>query len=714
MNSTTPRRISRAEQQLAAPPPPKMKGPPLVQDMLAAFGLGTVEELEAGASGDEDEDSMAGQASVEEEAPGPAAETSPKPAASSVHPQHEAAHAARPAASSSPAKRLRLPRDTFSAPVEPPAKKPRRTTFRTSVRYRRWPAYSLTHPFVDTPSGLRVRFPVFDGSDDYGLAGDLPTSELDAAVQRVLDLNQELQGNHNYTLAGADKSTLRRLLALLPVEMLKKPAAGDFAFQPLSGTRLNVEIAEYERPALPYYVYLGEVFLKERDIADSFLDFAQTDEMIELAADYGQLRKYQAWLRGLRRFVDAGGWQGEWKRVTSYSGEADGWDAEIGPDEKIEVRAFAHYVGPDAKSNPSLHKVQLKVISRFVHANQGVAVDPTLSFVCTGADLDPTGLSNADNKLLEAITSVLRFSPADWGGGNVSSCGLVNHVGDMLHVVSRFAPGTPLTALRDLPDVPASIYLGLVSRFVPSTTCGEAVIGLSNSRQLRSKSSRATTSNKPASREPKLKTRLFADSGSKPFQIDPSLTLLQSLQNKYSSEAPLIDLRLDPVDQLALAPYSDSPFYPALYSLSRAAKQQLPPIVTRKNLRVGVQLHMGQDADNTPGYHRRARSLRFVLAYGKRAMVAMFRIQSEYAAGSVLMRYEEEDQQITLSRDGEVLVVWETCGVGSTDYFASYSPEELIDRVEAPRTSGKSSKERNAKTQQRTEVVEDLLQEILS
>ena len=396
----------------------------------------------------------------------------------------------------------------------------------------------------------------------------------------------------------------------------------------------------------------------------------------------------------------------------------------VGENESLSARVFAHFVGPDAASHLSLHKIQLRTLSTFLEANPGIKSLSTVSFMCTAAELDPSAFNVVDIKALEAVISVLRHSPTDCGGSNVSSCGQVDHVADMLKTVASFSPGTPISALRDLAEVPASLSLGLVAKFVPGTTCAEAKAAMTNSQQpgRRGRRPRSSTiadaEGTNGERTRSVKNPRFAGGGHAALDLNPSSALVQRLRDEYDDSAPLPDVRLCDPDAETLAPYQDEQFYPALVSLSLAAKKPLPPVITQANIRTGVELYLIDQSiglTTTREQDRRRRRLRFVLAHGKRAASGFITVRSEEEAGPVTIEFEEEWQTVSLLRDGEALLVYE--GAGSpTEQVAEYDVTEIISRTTAPRTGcgADDRRMRRKATEQRKEALEELWGRILA
>ncbi|GAA5999530.1 uncharacterized protein JCM10292_004206 [Rhodotorula paludigena] len=587
-----------------------------------------------------------------------------------------------------------------------------------------WPPFDAQQPFVDSPTGLRISFPIFEHGRDPGTVADLPREHKLQLLEELQRSNAEEQGNQNYEIDpnhdDVPLDLMLELLSLLPLELVQEPPAGKMAFQPLSGTRLNVEIAKYKRKSLKHYFYYIAVFVKDRSSAEAFRTFAGSNEMLDFAGTNGQRSKYEAWLAGLDRFDKAGGWAGIWKSLSRYVGEADGWDVENGPDDKVSLRAFAHFVGLEQRSNPSLHKTILRVLSLFRDRNPDLDMRTSLAFVCTAENVPPSIgsrlTSERDIKKLEALISALTFSGADWGGANVSSCGRIDHCADMLSVASKFPPAMPVSALKSLTEVPASIYLGLSSHFQPSTPLSNVVSALASgfsARQARAAAAKEIGAAAPA-RKSRLRDRLFAaSSGGHGLRIALPEATKADLQDRYGGldVAPNGPLKSSNLSELS--PYRQSSFYAALWSLQSAAKKPLPTIITADNIRTGVQLEL-QKPGSEDGRDRRTARVRAVLAHGKSAVTTVLRFHTDEAAGLFSLEFDAESRLLYFFRDDEILTMHETPGLGSNEVVGVLTPAQIRDRSYAERASGATAAERTTATEARQNLIDKLWKQILA
>ncbi|GAA5860821.1 hypothetical protein JCM3774_003153 [Rhodotorula dairenensis] len=570
--------------------------------------------------------------------------------------------------------------------------------------FRRWPPFSLEKPRVDSPTGVEIQFPVFAGAEAAAV-GAFSASALTGVARKVLETNTTTQKSHNYVLdkdlypAAPDSETLEMLLGLLPPDMVEHFVASGCALQPLSGTQLNVEIAKGQRQSLPHYFYLNELYASSEEEALQFLAFASRSDILQMIAELGQGRKYEAWLAGVERFRAAGGWQGPKKRLMSYSGEADGWGEPLDWHEKADPRAFSHFVGPAAMSRFSLHKAILRVAAMYKDETPSSCLIDTLSFVCSAADM-VARVGVMPTKSLEAIISVMRYSMADWGGANVSSCGRVDHAGDMAHVASVFPAETPISALRSEELVPASLSLGLLSRSTPDTLIGDALAALVSSksppkRQLTKKTTKSATGNGAAPPLQRLRLR-------------PDNHVLSDLSVRFASAEPVWPVSDSPASA-ALQPYLGTALYNPLRALERAAKAELPVIITPASLRTGVTVDILNDGN--PLYERR---VRFVIATATAAEVGVLRFSTAAPVGPAMLTFDEEMQRVELTRGGDAMLLRLGYGRGVYEDDASWDKDEFLDWVTVERASGTTSRERQKKTQEKQQKLIGLWEKVLA
>ncbi|GAA5900942.1 uncharacterized protein JCM6883_004705 [Sporobolomyces salmoneus] len=544
----------------------------------------------------------------------------------------------------------------------------------------RWRKFTLSHPFQIVRGGLQPRFPV----QSCKMLDSLSVEEQRTILGRILKLNEERDNNFNHVLPPSNTDDLDDLLLLapmLPLSALESVRTDSpTPIRPITGTTLNRALAEGSVDHVEWYCYEIAAYSSSLEVANKFGRYLSSPEVEALAIEASANKIFPTFVKSLGDYVKGGGWPDGIARLFNYIGWSQGWKWTYEGAEPRYPRPFEHFV-TDKKNHLSLHQFLLRLIRTFIDTT-GSIIDVTFTFLGTANSL-PAEVEISTQHLMqaEALLSVARDSSVLRGGANVVSCGNVVVTTLMTDVLASLPSDGLVSEIAALSEIPSSLRLTISRRISSDITLGAA------RRQLEL----AKLEEEAKPRSTKVKTsptsfhgRHFASN----LSTSPRLRLnLVVVQDKIKRRAPRLVPRPAPAFQeltsavqQQLQPFRNESFFPSLATIAKnsrslTATASIGAILTRSTIRGGVDVHIQTKTEETGAVYTR-----LILCVGDESVVGVL-TATGIANGTALLRWDDEEENLVVSRNNRVLYMTAQDGPKSVQVPWVWDAETVKRRV---------------------------------